>query len=85
MAKHSLKRLRDSDMASSSAFTVGRVYHVVEMNDYREFVVITDRGLRFKVGNGAIANGFWAWVEDKMVSVPKSMLLRAKEIVDGVV
>ncbi len=80
MARDTLIRLQPA-----TRLTKDRVYHVIRVNSDGEFVIIDDRGIEYKVGNGAIANGFWAWEEEKTVMIPNSVYLRAKEIVDGVV
>ena len=59
--------------------TKGKLYPVTF--DGPEMFVLDDSGKGQRVYY--VGTKYWAWAEEKMVKVPKSMLLRAKEIIDG--
>ena len=75
-----MKLLRVSATSKWRDVTHNREYEVME-KDGKDYYIIDDKGRTIRVGPVDMTPSLWLLIEDKMVSVPKSMLLRAKEII----
>ena len=69
----------------SSFLTEGKSYHIVDSDEHRgEWIIIDDGGDNCRLEAGEEERGCWCFDKDApvMVKIPKSMLLRARSIVN---